>query len=160
MPNSSRNLTLVASTGPAASACRHAAGRVWPARLSTEDRPMSGTRRHLRLVPDRRGVGGGVCRRFGCAAEAVQLGWCEPCFARYRAQLARDQRALLALSSRLEAAASAQPGAWPELLRPLLAHNLAAQLLWERRPAGGLGVWTAAAIATLSDALDIWSRPV
>jgi hypothetical protein len=85
----------------------------------------------------------------------VQLGLCKPCFAGYRAQVARDERALLALSAKLEVAAAPKLRAWPELLRPLLAHNLAAQLLWELRPAGGLDVWAAAEIATLSDALDI-----
>lgn len=56
---------------------------------------MSGAHRHLRLVPDRVATGGGVCRRFGCPADAVRLSLCDPCLAGYRAQLARDERALL-----------------------------------------------------------------
>ena len=160
MHSSSRHLTLVASAGPAGTSWKDAAGPVWRAGRSSEDRHMSGTSRHLRLVPGRPAGRTSVCRRFGCAADAVQLGLCGLCFARYRAEVARDERALLALSGKLEVAAAARLRAWPELLRPLLAHNLAAQLLWDLRPAGGLDVWTAAEIATLSDALDICLSPV
>jgi hypothetical protein len=155
MPSASCHLRLVASAGPEGTSWKDAAGPVWRAGRSTEDRHMSRTRRHLRLVPGRGAARTSVCRRFGCAADALELGLCKPCFAGYRAQVARDERALLALSAKLEVAAAPKLRAWPELLRPLLAHNLAAQLLWELRPAGGLDVWTAAEIATLSDALDI-----
>lgn len=160
MPSSSCHLRLVASVGPAGTSGKDAAGPGWHAGRSTEDRHMSGTLRHLRLVPGRPAGRTSVCRRFGCAADALQLGLCRLCFARYRAQVARDERALLALTGKLEVAAAAKLRAWPELLRPLLARNLAAQLLWELRPAGGLDVWTAAEIASLSDALDICLSPV
>ena len=103
---------------------------------------------------------GAVCRRFGCAAEAIELGLCALCLARYRSHRRVDEARLAALTRQL----TRQPGplvaGWPTELKPPLARNLAAQLLWDRHPAGGGGALGAAAIATLADTLDECSMPV
>jgi hypothetical protein len=97
---------------------------------------------------------GAVCRRFGCAAEAIELGLCALCLARYRSQRGVDEARLAALTRQLIRQPAALIAGWPTELKRPLARNLAAQLLWDRRPAiGGEPGWEAA-IATLADALD------
>jgi hypothetical protein len=53
----------------------------------------------------------------------------------------------------------ALPAGWPAELKPPLARNLAAQLLWDRRLAGGVEPRRAAAIATFTEALDACLEP-
>jgi hypothetical protein len=54
---------------------------------------------------------GTVCRRFGCAAEAVELGLCSLCLARYRLQRLVDQVCLAALTRQLTRQPRALPSA-------------------------------------------------
>jgi hypothetical protein len=119
-------------------------------------------RSHLQLVPAADAgpwPAGAVCRRFGCAAEAIELGLCAVCLARYRAQRRVDEARLAALARQLIRQPGVFPAGWPAELKPPLARNLAAQLLWDRRPArGGEPRWEAA-IATLADALDDCLEP-
>jgi hypothetical protein len=95
-------------------------------------------------------------RRFGCAAEAIELGLCAVCLARYRARRRVDEVRLAALTRELIRQRGAFPAGWPAELRPPLARNLAAQLLWDR---GGGEPRRAAAIATFTEALDACLEP-
>jgi hypothetical protein len=97
---------------------------------------------------------GAVCRRFACSAEAIELGLCALCLARYRSQRGVDEARLAALTRQLIRQPDALIAGWPAELKPALAHNLAAKLLWDRRPASGGEPRWEAAIATLADALD------
>jgi hypothetical protein len=45
--------------------------------------------------------GGAVCRRFGCPAQAIELGLCALCLARYRSQRRVDEARLAALTRQL-----------------------------------------------------------
>jgi hypothetical protein len=68
-----------------------------------------------------------VCRRFGCAAEAIELGLCALCLARYRSQRRVDEARLAALTRQLIRQPGALPAGGPTDLKPPLARNLAAR---------------------------------
>jgi hypothetical protein len=74
--------------------------------------------------------------------------------ARSRAQRRVDEARLAGLTRQLIRQPGAFPAGWPAELRPPLARNLAAQLLWDRPPAGGSEPRWEAAIATLTDTVD------
>jgi len=115
-------------------------------------------RSHLRLVaPPERGAStaAGVCRRAGCAARAAELGLCPACLTRYRAERTHDRARLEALARELAPALDRRLAGWPAPLRRQLVRNLAAQLLWDPRPAAGADAGHAATVATLADVLDI-----
>ena len=94
-----------------------------------------------------------MCRQPGCAGSAGRLGFCAACFVRYHRRRARDRARLDALTCQLLRHAGRLWPGWPADAWPLLARNLAAQLLWDPGPEGGGQPCQAAGSATLADIL-------
>jgi hypothetical protein len=78
-------------------------------------------RSHLQLLPAADAgswPAGAVCRRFDCAAEAIELGLCAQCLARYRSQRRVDEARLAALTRQLIRRPGALVAGWPAALKP------------------------------------------
>ncbi len=63
------------------------------------------------------------------------------CLSRYRAERSRDTARLVALAGDLLPKLDQPLAGWPPELGHQLVRNLAAQALWDPRPAGGRGAW-------------------